>query len=107
MEAAGSQRGLELRLETLSARIRMLRQKVERTEGIDKILGHAEIAQLERRKKALEERVLKLNRESSGFRRSLKSEAAKLSYDLSSAVEDLMLLIDSGYRTGKRPAQER
>ncbi|MGO8955745.1 MAG: hypothetical protein ACLP1W_20810, partial [Rhodomicrobium sp.] len=85
MEEAGSQRGLELRLEALSARIRMLRRKVERTEGIDKILGNAGIGQLERRKKALEERVLKLNRESSGFRRSLKSQAAKLSYDISSA----------------------
>ncbi len=107
MEEAGSQRGLELRLETLSARIRMLRRKVERTEGIDKILGHAEIGQLERRKKALEERVLKLNRESSGFRRSLKSEVAKLSYDLSSAVEDLMLLIDSGYEPDKHPSRGR
>jgi len=85
----------------------MLRRKVERTEGIDKILGNAEIGQLERRKKALEERVLKLNRESSGFRRSLKSEVAKLSYDVSSAVEDLMLLIDSGYGSDKPSSRGR
>ncbi|MGO9546815.1 MAG: hypothetical protein ACLPPF_18710 [Rhodomicrobium sp.] len=98
MQQAGLHRGLELRLETLCARIRTLRGKVERTEGVEKIEGYAEIAQLERRYNLLEERLLKLNRERKGFGHGLRNEIEKLSYDLSSAVEDLMMQIDSGFR---------
>ncbi len=108
MEQTGHYRGLEERLDALSVRIRFLRDKVERTEGIDKIEGHAEIGQLELRYKQLEARMLELNRQGTGFRQGLRNEIEKLTYDVSSAVEDFMMLIDAGYhRRGKQPASKQ
>jgi predicted RNase H-like nuclease (RuvC/YqgF family) len=104
MGHSGSHRGLELRLETLAARLRMLREKVDRAEGLAKIEGHREIAQLERRQKDLEQRLSALKREAPGFKHEMKNELEKLAFDLSGAVEDFILWTDSGFQPGKWPA---
>ncbi|MGO9172061.1 MAG: hypothetical protein ACLP7P_08865 [Rhodomicrobium sp.] len=97
MGQASLHEGLELRLETLAARIRMLREKMERTEGLKKIEEFGELDQLERRQKELEGRMQELDREGPSFRRDMKNELEKLSYDLSAAVEDFNMRIDSGF----------
>jgi predicted nucleic acid-binding Zn-ribbon protein len=102
MEQSGLHRGLELRLEALAARIRTLRDKMERAEGLQRIEELAEIDQLERRYKLLQSRLDELNREGKGFRHGLRNELEKLSYDLSGAVEDFIIRIDSGFRTERR-----
>ncbi len=104
MRHSGSHRGLELRLDTLAARLHMLREKVDRAEGLAKIEGRREIAQLERRQKDLEQRLSALKREAPGFRHEMKNELEKLAFDLSGAVEDFILWTDSGFQPGKWPA---
>jgi hypothetical protein len=92
------QRGLELRLEVLAARIRLLHDKAARATGIEKIALHGRIRQLEQRYLDLQSRLAELKRGGSGLRQGLKRELAKLSYDFSGALDDLFFRIDAGYR---------
>ena len=94
-------RGLELRLDTLTARIRTLKQNIGRMEGIKQVEELGKIEQLERRKEDLERLLQELDREAPGFRHEMKYELAKLSYDLSGAFEDFIMSIDSRYRPGQ------
>ncbi len=105
MGHSGSHRGLEMRLDTLAARLSTLRERVDRAEGIAKLEGHREIAQLEQRKKDLEHRLSEFKREAAGFRHEMKNELEKLAYDLSGAVEDFILWTDSGFQPEKWPAR--
>jgi hypothetical protein len=102
MEEPGLHRGLELRLKALAARIRTLKEKMERAEALQRIEDLGEIDQLERRYKLLQGRLDELNREGKGFRHGVKNELEKLSYDLSGAVEDFIIRIDSGYGSERR-----
>jgi hypothetical protein len=107
MEQGGRDRGVELRLEALAARIRIMRARVERRDGMDKLEGYAMLAQLERRYGKLEARARELQRGNKGLLHLLKCQIEKLSYDVSSAVEDLMMFVDSGYSLGRKSGQER
>ena len=92
------QRWLELRLEVLATRIRMLHDKAARANGIEKIGLHGRISQLEQRRQELQSRLTELKSSGSGFRQGLKREIAKLAYDFSGALDDLFFRIDAGYR---------
>lgn len=48
-----------------------------------------------------------LQRGNKGWLHLLKCQVEKLSYDVSSAVEDLMMFVDSGYSLGRKSGQER
>ena len=92
-------RGLEVRLETLAARIRTLKANVARMEGPTRMEERRKIDLLECRKGNLERLLQELDREDRGFRHVIKYEVAKLSYDLSGAFEDFVMSTDSRYRT--------
>ena len=101
MQERGLHKGLQLRLETLAARIRTLKQNMGRMESVKKIEELGKIEQLEARKKDLEHLLQELDREAPSFRHEMKYEFAKLSYDLSGAFEDFIMSIDSRYRPGQ------
>ena len=101
MQERSLHRELELRLDTLVARIRTLKQNMGRMESLKQIEELGKIEQLERRKKDLERLLQELDREAPGFRHEMKHEFAKLSYDLSGAFEDFIMSIDSRYRPGQ------
>ena len=106
MEQAGPHRGLELRLNVLEDRIRMLKDKMNRAEGVQKIEAAGAINRLEERYKELKDHLDELNREGPGFRHGMKNELEKLSFDLSGALEDFITWADSGYHPDKRPASK-
>ncbi len=103
MEKTGLHPGLETRLTALAARIAQLRQKMSQAKGIEKIEEFGQIEELERRYKALEDRLRMLNREGPGFRQDMKAEIEKVTDDLTGTVQDFMTWIDSGYHPGQRP----
>ncbi len=107
MEQVSLHRGLELRLEALAARIRMLREKTDRTGGVEKLDGHRQIDELEQRQKSLETRLDELRSEDPTASHGLTDEVEKLSYDLSGAVDNVILWVDSGYRPEKKPDKTR
>ena len=100
MQGKGLHKGLELRLGTLTARIRTLKADVARMEGLRRIEEHRKVDLLERRKKDLERLLQELDCEDRGFRHEIKYELAKLSYDLSGAFEDFIMSVDSRYKPG-------
>ncbi len=104
MGQAHPHRGLELRLEVLRNRIRTLKGKMDRAEGIQKIEALGVIARLEGRYKELKDHLEELNREGPGFRHGMKNQLEKLAFDLSGALEDFITWADSGYQPDKRPA---
>ena len=106
MEQTGPHRGLELRLNVLEDRIRMLKDKMNRAEGVQKIEATGAINRLEERYKELKDHLDELNREGPGFRHGMKNELEKLSFDLSGALEDFITWADSGYHPDKRPASK-
>lgn len=103
----GLHRGLELRLEGLAERIATLRRKMIQATGAEKIADAAEIDELERRYKTLAERLQALNREGPGFRQDAKAELEKVADDLSGALEDFVMRIDSDYRHGQSRVRRR
>ena len=106
MEQTGPHQGLELRLKVLGDRIRTLKDKMSRAEGLQKIEAAGAINRLEERYKELKDRLDELNREGPGFRHGMKNELEKLSFDLSGALEDFITWADSGYHPDKRPASK-
>ncbi len=107
MHEQGLHRGLELRLETLSDRIRALKQKTFRLEGIQKLQSEAKVAELEQRRNELEARLQELHREGEGFRQSLKDEIDKLTYDLGSNLDDYIMRLDSEYDQPPPPGVDK
>ena len=103
MEKTGLHPGLEMRLNTLAARIATLKEKMSQAKGLERIDALGEIVELERRYKRLEDRLGALNREGPGSRQDMKAELEKVSDDLMGALEDLMMWTDSGYRPELRP----
>ncbi|MDR3534125.1 MAG: hypothetical protein P4L90_26620 [Rhodopila sp.] len=96
---------LEMRLLTLGARIDALKQKMSNAPTQEKVREFAELAELERRHKTLDERVRKLNQEGPGFRQNIKAELVLMADDLMGMSEDLMVWIDTGSQpdpSGKR-----
>jgi len=106
MQQARLHRGLELRLKVLGDRIRTLKDKMSRTEGLQKIEALGVIGRLEGRYKELKDRLDELNREGPGFRHGMKNQLEKMSFDLSGALEDFITWADSGYHPDKRPASK-
>jgi hypothetical protein len=100
MNKKGLHRGLELRLETLAARIRTLKSNIARMEGSRKSGECRKLDLLETRKKELERLLRELDREDGGLRHGIRYEVAKLSYDLSGAFEDFIMSVDSRYTLG-------
>lgn len=107
MHEQGLHRGLELRLETLSDRIRALKQKASRLEGIQKLQSEAKVAELEQRRNELEARLQELHREGKGFRQSFKDEIDKLTYDLGSNLDDYIMRLDSEYDQPPPPGVDK
>ncbi len=103
MQEPGLHPGLEIRLTVLATRIAELRQKANQAEGPAEIEDFAEIAELERRYKVLEEDLRRLNFEGPGVRQDLKAGLETVADDLLGWVEDHMRWIDSGYRADQRP----
>ncbi|MGA7327933.1 MAG: hypothetical protein WBX25_26465 [Rhodomicrobium sp.] len=100
-------RGLELRLETLSDRIRTLKQKTARLEGIQKLQSEARVAELEQRRNELEARMQELNSQGKGFQQSLKDEIDMLTYDLGSNLDDYVMRLDSEYDQPPPPGVDK
>jgi chaperonin cofactor prefoldin len=105
MEQAGLHQGLALRLEVLANRIRTLKDKMSRAEGLQKIEGLAGIERLERRYDELKNHLDELNREGPGFRHGMKRKLERLSADLFGALDDFIMRTDSRYSPEKPPAQ--
>lgn len=99
MEGHDLHRGLEARLAALADRIAALRQKMSVETSSEKIAELAEVAELERRHKALADQLKALNREGPGFRQNAKAELEKVVDDLSGIVEDFTLRVDANYRS--------
>jgi predicted nucleic acid-binding Zn-ribbon protein len=104
MAEHGLHRGLELRLEALAARIAALRQKMSRAKGAEKIEAFGEVDELDRRYAGLAERLRALDSEGPGLRQNAAAEVEKLADDLSGALEDFTMWVDSGYQ-GDRPTR--
>ena len=92
---------LDKRLTTLEARIVELKEKMSHASPPEKVHEFAELTELERRYKALEERVRALNLEGRGFRQNIKAELILMADDLTGASEALMEWIDTGRRPGR------
>ena len=105
MEQASLDQGLEMRLEHLASRIESLKAQIAKAEGFEKIDEIGRLDQLEHRYKDLEDRMRQLNREGPGFRHEMKNELEKLSYDLSGAIDEFIMWVDSGCHPDKRPSR--
>jgi predicted nuclease with TOPRIM domain len=105
MGQAGLHQGLELRLKGLGGRIRTLKDRMSRAEGLQKIEALGLISRLEGRYNELKDRLDELNREGPGFRHGMKNELEKLTFDLSGALENFITWADSGYHPDKHPAE--
>jgi predicted nucleic acid-binding Zn-ribbon protein len=99
-------RGLELQLESLAARIAALRQKMSAAGGIERIEDRGEIEDLQHRYDEIVARLRALQDEGPGFRQEAKAELEKVAADLSGNVEDFVSWVDSGGR-GRRPSIRR
>jgi chromosome segregation ATPase len=105
MEQASLDQGLSMRLEHLASRIESLKAQIATAEGFEKIDEIGRLDQLEHRYKDLENRMRELNREGPGFGHEMKNELEKLSYDLSGAIDEFIMWVDSGYDPDKRPSR--
>jgi hypothetical protein len=98
MPRTGLHPGLELRADLLSTRILDLRRKMKRDTGVTRIDERIEIDQLERRRKALEQRLALLDREGDTYLAGLKSAMAQVSFDAASSFDAFMRRLDANYR---------
>lgn len=94
---------LEARLTALANRIAHLRETMNKATGIEKIEDFGEIEELDQRYKVLEDRLSRLNREGPGFRQDMKAAIEMVADDLTGAVEDFMMRLNSGPRPQRRP----
>jgi hypothetical protein len=99
-------RGLELQLESLAARIAALRQKMSAAGGVERIEDRGEIEDLRHRYDEIVARLRALQDERPGFRQEAKAELEKVAADLSGNVEDFVSWVDSGGR-GRWPSIRR
>lgn len=104
MTDLGRHRVLEARLHALVARIEEAKLRLAKTPGADRIEAFGEIKELEGRHRKLTARLSHLEREGPGLRQDMKAELEALADDLSGAVEDFMIWVDSGYAIDRRPA---
>src|ERR1700739_4077990 len=98
MVGKGSHPALEHRLALLADRIVELKKKRSPAQGHEKITEFGEIGLLEQRQKRLENQLHELNREAPGFRQDVKAEIENLADDLTIAVEEILMRIDSGFK---------
>jgi archaellum component FlaC len=94
---------LELRLKLLENRIRTFKERTSQAEGLQRIEALGAISRLEERYKQLKDRLDELSREDPGFRRRIRNQLEKLTFDLSGALESFITRADSGYRPEERP----
>ncbi len=102
MEQKRLDHGLKVGLDHLRFRIEALKAKIKIAQGIEKMDEIGRLDQLEHRYKELEDRMRQLSHESPGFRRNMKNEFEKLSFDLSGAFDEFIMWVDSGFQRSEK-----
>jgi uncharacterized protein YlxW (UPF0749 family) len=102
MLSEGMHPGLQLRAEMLAARIDRLKQRLRKETGRERIDDAIEIEALERRYKALQERLRDLDRQGGGLRVAIKSAMAQVAYDFTMSTDAFIRRLDSAYRSSLR-----
>jgi uncharacterized coiled-coil DUF342 family protein len=102
MEEPGLHPGLEIGMTVLATRIAELRHKAGQASH-EPIEDLGEIDELERRYKALEDELGRLNRAGPGLRQDMKAGLETVADDLLDWVEEHVKWIDSGYQPDQRP----
>jgi hypothetical protein len=101
MPRTGRHPGLEMRADLLATRIVDLRRKMKRDIGVARIDDRMEIEQLERRRRALEQRLTQLDREGDTYFAGFKSAMAQVAFDTAWSLDAFMRRLDANYR--RRP----
>ncbi len=102
MPRTGLHPGLELRADLLAARILDLRNKMKNDSGVARIDDRCEIEQLERRRRALEQRLVQLDHEGGGLLARLKSALTQVSFDTAASFDAFMRRLDANFRAARR-----
>lgn len=98
MLRTGLHPGLEMRADLLAERIVDLRRQVKQETGRKRIEDRMELEELERRRKALEERLSALNLEGDTILADLKSAMAQVSFDTACSFDGFFKRLDANYR---------
>jgi hypothetical protein len=98
MDTAGLHPGAEFRVGLLRERITDLKIRLKRESGLESIDDRIEIEHLERRYRALRERLDALNLEGGGFRATFKSALLQVAFDVGSSVGEFVKRLDANYR---------
>jgi hypothetical protein len=99
MELVGLRLRLEGRMALLATRIADLKQKMHHASGLERIEQLAEIGALERRHRALDERIRHIDPGGTGAISAIAAEMDSMVGDLADVVDDSIMRIDAGYRT--------
>ena len=98
---------LDLRLRELTDRAAILKLRSEHAAGIKKFRTYWEIQRLERRKRMLQERLRKLEREEDGFWQDIKANVQAVTDDLPSGVDRWIERLDANHTARSREARDR
>ena len=98
---------LDLRLRELTDRAATLKLRCEHAAGIKKFRTYWEIQRLERRKRMLQERLRKLEREENGFWQDIKANVQAVTDDLSGGVDRWIERLDANHAALSRVARDQ
>ena len=101
MEQAGLHTELENRLKVLATRIDEFSQMKGQAKGSKRLEDKNEIEKLERRFKALGDKLHSLDREGPDFRQGMEAEIEAGADELTRWIEEHLAWIDSGYWAGR------
>lgn len=105
MEKEMAHPALEMRIKTLGARIAALQRKLDALSESQRLKKEAELRDLVRRQHALAERLLHIENESPGMRRSAEAELALLADDIAGAIDGFVFSIDAHYNPKRETKQ--
>jgi hypothetical protein len=103
MEEPDSHAGLESRLKVLATHIAELRQMMNQAKGARRNEDFDEIEKLERRYKALDDKLCRLDLEGPDLWQGAKAEMEAETNELTRWVEEHLTWIESGYQSDRRP----
>jgi predicted nucleic acid-binding Zn-ribbon protein len=103
MEHAGLHTELESRLKALATHIDELSQMMSQAKGPKRTEDREEIEKLQRRHKALDDELRRLDREAPDLQHGARANIETGVNELTRWVEEHIAWIDSGYQAARRP----